>query len=539
MSQLEVPEVSLSRYVDLVKRRRWQVIPACLVGLLVGALVAFLIPRYFVADTVLTYNGNVLDPNTGSNRDPLAAVVGNAPITLPHTVEKTLLATGWPLPARGTDEWATYVEDVRDRLTVVLSSPTENRQSAHISVVYRDTRGQRSAEFLNRLCAMWMADRMDEIRDKSAIEQRNVREKIVGARERLNELLALRGDFQTKHGLDPADLVEDQFRGRLTVSQSLRENDSSLKGHLERKIELEAQISNQEGLYAAMPKEVVPDLTDPSALSGAQRQFLETKLLLGQAEKVLSLINPPHRSYATRKRVVDELREKLELLESNGVSSSETRTIPNPALTPLRTEISKLNAELLAANEKIKLRQNERTVLMERLQQMPGFQTELEQMQGRILAAETEIESLESRRLEQSRISETTGGEDPIRPLREAQVPPTPTEPNITIVALIGSVIGLGIAIGLILLFDFFQGTFKTIDEVQRALAIPVLGGLAYMETEEQRQRSAASRRRVSLVAAGLLLLFVGVLVIYYVDSARLPGPVRSVLDMVLGDKVR
>ena len=121
-------------------------------------------------------------PQHRSNRDPLAAVVGNAPITLPHTVEKTLLATGWPLPARGTDEWATYVEDVRDRLTVVLSSPTENRQSAHISVVYRDTRGQRSAEFLNRLCAMWMADRMDEIRDKSAIEQRNVREKIVGRR---------------------------------------------------------------------------------------------------------------------------------------------------------------------------------------------------------------------------------------------------------------------------------------------------------------------------------------------------------------------
>ncbi len=56
MSQVELPQVSLQRYVDLVKRRRWQLVPISLLGLMVGGLVAFLIPRYYVAETQFEHN---------------------------------------------------------------------------------------------------------------------------------------------------------------------------------------------------------------------------------------------------------------------------------------------------------------------------------------------------------------------------------------------------------------------------------------------------------------------------------------------------
>ena len=46
MTQVDMPQLSLSRYVDLVKRRRWQVVPVSLLGLLIGGLVAFFIPRF-------------------------------------------------------------------------------------------------------------------------------------------------------------------------------------------------------------------------------------------------------------------------------------------------------------------------------------------------------------------------------------------------------------------------------------------------------------------------------------------------------------
>ena len=36
MTQLDLPQISLQRYLDLLRRRRWQVIPVSLLGLLIG-----------------------------------------------------------------------------------------------------------------------------------------------------------------------------------------------------------------------------------------------------------------------------------------------------------------------------------------------------------------------------------------------------------------------------------------------------------------------------------------------------------------------
>jgi len=45
MTQADLPQLSLRRYVDLVKRRRWQVVPISLLGLLIGGSRACSWPR--------------------------------------------------------------------------------------------------------------------------------------------------------------------------------------------------------------------------------------------------------------------------------------------------------------------------------------------------------------------------------------------------------------------------------------------------------------------------------------------------------------
>ena len=56
MTQLDLPQISLSRYLDLLKRRKWRVVPASLAGLVIGGLVAFFVPRYYVADMKLDHS---------------------------------------------------------------------------------------------------------------------------------------------------------------------------------------------------------------------------------------------------------------------------------------------------------------------------------------------------------------------------------------------------------------------------------------------------------------------------------------------------
>ena len=63
---VELPQLSLQRYVDLVRRRRWQLVPVSLLGLLVGAVVAFLIPRYYVAEATFEGSGCAISKASAS-----------------------------------------------------------------------------------------------------------------------------------------------------------------------------------------------------------------------------------------------------------------------------------------------------------------------------------------------------------------------------------------------------------------------------------------------------------------------------------------
>jgi hypothetical protein len=64
---------------------------------------------------------------------------------------------------------------------------------------------------------------------------------------------------------------------------------------------------------------------------------------------------------------------------------------------------------------------------------------------------------------------------------------------------------------------------------------VPVLGGLSHLETDEERITVSRGRRRAGVVATSFVALVVVVVVIYYRAPTRLPGPVRDLLDLLLG----
>src|SRR5262245_14757954 len=94
--ELELPQISFARYLDLLKRRRWQVVPVSLLGLLIGGAIAFLVPRYYVAETVFMFNGRLLRDLDRDKEDPLAAVVSKARTRIHVLVPETLSRLRWP-----------------------------------------------------------------------------------------------------------------------------------------------------------------------------------------------------------------------------------------------------------------------------------------------------------------------------------------------------------------------------------------------------------------------------------------------------------
>lgn len=66
----------------------------------------------------------------------------------------------------------------------------------------------------------------------------------------------------------------------------------------------------------------------------------------------------------------------------------------------------------------------------------------------------------------------------PIEVIDRARVPKTPVSPNLILNILIGMLIGTLSGLGLAFVFDYFDHTFKSVEEVERYLHLPVLGSV-------------------------------------------------------------
>lgn len=128
MTQLDLPQISLQRYLELLKRRRWQVVPASLLGLLLGGIVAFFIPRYYVAETMLQHQMAPGMEAVRSKEDPFRTIVETAQITIPLAVVR---AVGTALPVQVLGELLLEGATAQRQLALELRTLAGGQGNAH------------------------------------------------------------------------------------------------------------------------------------------------------------------------------------------------------------------------------------------------------------------------------------------------------------------------------------------------------------------------------------------------------------------------
>jgi capsular polysaccharide biosynthesis protein len=532
MTQLDLPQISVARYLDLLKRRRWQVVPVSLLGLLIGGLVAFFIPRFYVADTLL-----VLEPTLGErSEEAFRKIVDGARVTIPLSIGPTIRELGWR-EAQATDAYELQQNErgIAERLSVVdLTLGAKLRTYAQLRVTYLDQDGERAAVFLNELVANWIELRLREMRAeaqarKTAASERYSRERQTF--ERLRDEMTL---LEKTYGIAPAvDLVEQRTSARLREAE-LKARAEALQKKEEEAARADRELAARKAELATLDRRVVPEakaLQEKALTVPLAAQLL---IQLQHAERARDNYNPKHPGRAHWEREVARLTAEIATL-LGGDAVDEDGMVPNPKVAALQATIEALEKARDDARTEIELGRRRlaedeeaRRRLVDALDTYERLGVELAETEERRKAAHAGMQDADREIVD-------LGDQRRIKQERKASTPPRPTEPNIVLVALIGCVLGLGAAVGLILLLDVLQGTFKTAEDVERALPVPVLGGMSHLETEDERRRVAAGRRRAVVTAATLVGLVVVVVTIYYVDPLRLPPFARDLLSMVLG----
>jgi hypothetical protein len=535
MTQLELPQLSLQRYVDLLKRRRWQVIPVSLLGLLIGGIVAFFIPRYYVADAVLTYWAPPGEGAGSAKEDPFASVVDTARLTIPTAIEKTIKLLGWEEGAV-TDpyELGQNLAALDSRLSVNDQNAGKGRQYARIQVVFRDREGVRAAAFVNTLVETWIAQRVAELRQRGEEDKAAATQRYNDLQTAYDGYLDQKSQLEKSYGIDPRferDLQVASYKDRVGALEARKVELAKLQQQV---IGLREQLGQMQDKLELLPPRVKVDALQSAELLTKNPEAAALALKARYWEKALEYLAE---GSPWRRATQAELnRAKADLAKLLGEATGESDgMMPNPERTQLLLAIEKTELEL-HTQEKVLAPMLEQTqsddVQLQRLAdgflQYGRMEKSIEETGKSLADAHA---ALEAANLRLGKINKDA----PVTIQSPARTPPRPTEPNIMIVALIGCVLGLGMAIALILLLDVMQGSFKTIEDVERGLPVPVLGGVSHLVTVEEREQGVRSRRRVTLVSAAFVVLISGVVILFYWDPTRLPPFVRDLLAMVLG----
>ena len=448
---------------------------------------------------------------------------------------------GWPEVPRDEFERQQFDRGVEARVRVLDANRGDNsRTYALLKIEYSDRDGERAAALLNTLVDVWIQDRIARLREPAQERSARAKDEADRAMQTWSAYAREKRELELTYGIRPDYGLEQQrqqYQERVKEAQqreeALAEKRRELRGIEVKVLRLQERLGTLVPRVAPQQEMLLSRATDYAAKHNhkALAQLINAAMYHRRA---MLAFRPGTSQYRSAQRSYDMVTQQIGLLLPS-VQVDSDGMVPNPDHEKVAAELRE--AELQRDQLQAEVAELERAKAASRAEferLVEGFRFYEEKLQRLKEAARARDEAQQKLKAEEDYLARLTS-DVPVTQVKQALVPATPTEPNIMLVGLLGCLLGLGAAIGLILVFDFLQGTFKTIDDVERGLAVPVLGGVSYLETDEERQRAVRGRRRASFAAAAALLLITTVVTIFYVDPTRLPPFVRDLLTILLG----
>jgi succinoglycan biosynthesis transport protein ExoP len=543
MTDLDLPSLELGRYVDLIKRRRWQLVPIGFLGLLIGFIVAWSIPRFYVANTKVQLYPPLIGGEVGgfTREDPFLREVNKARITILRyeLVKQAIEKLGWEdyFAAKGSPEEFAYVYDVIGRIAVLDLDPSQNRSSATLEISFRDQDPVRAAEFANTLRDIYLESERRSIVSSGRLQLGMLQDQEEKARQALEERADELKLFQQQTGYMPELSSDPTGRGEQRSRQEEGRRRAQSVADLKQEIaNLQAQLRLQrERLSAMQPRrpKAQPE-SDPLVINR-----LKVVERINENQRILALWVPGHEEYKRVKALLQEDEELLAEIDKL-IAAKGLDTEANPAYVALQAQITDGSTKLAGIQEELRIAEASLEEIQEQIAELPEIQSRHRRLVQKYDSAKEALDAAERSVLRQQNevVSLETGAGAIIRTIAPATPPLAPTYPNRLLLTLIGLGIGIAFALATIVLLDFLQPTWKSLDEVARGLrGLPALGGVAHLDLPEDIAAARRKRVRIAMAASIVFVLLGSIVAVYYWEPLRLPEAVRVVLDGILRSK--
>ncbi|HJS08628.1 MAG TPA: hypothetical protein VJ809_13250, partial [Pirellulales bacterium] len=405
--------------------------------------------------------------------------------------------------------------------SAALPANGPRREVNSIRVSYVSDDAERARQVTERLASLYIEQNLKDRENQADSTSQFLTTQLDVAKRRLVEQEKKLEEYRKGHAGELPSQLQGNLLAIQTASQQVQSLNESMNRAQERRLLIERQIADTHALTVPVPA-ATPE--NPAPLSTSQQlEIARARLAL-----LLQRYTPSHPEVAAVERMIVDLVSKSESETPVGVVAEQKKPV-TPAEAAQQKRILDLQAELtvidyqLTANRAEAARLNQLIAdYQAKIDVLPTRESELVELTrdyGTMQAAYTNLlvkreDAMLASNLERRQIGEQ------FKLLDTASLPERPYNQSQRLgVMSSGALAGLVIGCLIVFLLEYRDSSFRTEEEAQRTLSVPVFALIPTMSSDGE---ARAARRRSRIMDAGgaaVVLAAVLVVVIWRLQS--------------------
>jgi succinoglycan biosynthesis transport protein ExoP len=465
-------EIDLLEILRVLAQRKWQIAAIVAISMVAAYFVSSNMTKIYKTTSVIMVKSDSAVLSIPFLQDTASSSSGNMrnyveSLKSRTLTEATLARLGW-LESSSEEQ----VKAWQNSLSVQQVQGTD---VAKLSVESDDP--EKAAIFLNTLVEEFQ-ERTQQINQESAKAARDfIAEQLAIAEDSLEEAESALLEYKETRGIiEPSAETKARIDRLASIEQLLSQTE----------IELQAANSEQERLHEIV-RGIEPTLVTSTTLIN-NPIVQQSRTILSQLETdlaaALEQYTENHPTVIGLKAQISQVSAKL-AEEVERVVGSETVSL-NPIYQDLRRGLVSGQATIVGLEARLLALENSRNTAQTELASIPPKEMDIARL-VRNQRVNEEIYVMLRSKYEEMRISEAMKVSG-IYVVDEAIVPTTPVKPRKLLNTAIAGILGLFVAVGIAFILEHMDTTFKTLEEVERAVSAPILGVIPDF-TSVQRKR--------------------------------------------------
>jgi polysaccharide chain length determinant protein (PEP-CTERM system associated) len=499
----------LRKYQDIVLRRIYWIIIPFLLTVLLGLGYLMLAPKVYEAETLILVQPQRVPEEyvrpivSSSIEDRLRTI--SQQVTSRTNLERVI----YEFNLFKNDGKGLIIDDMvvslRNRIQIDVNGGGRDRETSTFTISFRDENPETVMKVTNALASNFISENLKIREDQAFGTSSFLADELESTERQLLEKEKEWTDYRERY----MGGLPEQLQTNLSIFERLQQQLDQLHNNLRdaenRKIAIRGQIAEQSAPRAGI-------------VTTSSNQGQETRDIQSLRNELASL----EARYTEKHPDIIRLKETIASLEREIVEAADTSGIDDSTSTligidpELKRQLRDIELEIVALKDEVKKTESQISWYQKKIEETPKREQELFSLNRDYENLKESYNSLLNRKLEAEiavSMEKKQKGEQ-FKVIDPAKVPIYPVVPDVGKIIMLTLALGLGLGGGLTYLREMVDTSYKTPEEIEEDLQIPVLVSMPFLYTEkEQKDQKMRTMLKAVSVSAGFALLAFGIII--------------------------